>query len=43
MDAVNYHLQRISRRWRVPNRTELVARGYVLGVLKPSTWPSEPA
>lgn len=43
VDGVNYHLQRISRRWRVPNRTALVARAYVLGVLKPSTWPPEPA
>ncbi|MEU6262333.1 helix-turn-helix transcriptional regulator [Saccharopolyspora shandongensis] len=42
-DGVNYHLQRMSRRWRVPNRTALVARAYVLGVLKPAAWPPEPA
>ncbi|TDD56169.1 diguanylate cyclase [Saccharopolyspora elongata] len=43
VDGVNYHLQRMSRRWRVPNRTALVARAYVLGVLKPAAWPPEPA
>ncbi|MEV5540004.1 LuxR C-terminal-related transcriptional regulator [Saccharopolyspora shandongensis] len=42
-DGVNYHLQRMSRRWRMPNRTALVARAYVLGVLKPAAWPPEPA
>ncbi|WP_217195894.1 helix-turn-helix transcriptional regulator [Streptomyces buecherae] len=39
VDGVNYHLTRLSRRWRVPNRTALVARAYVLGVLTPGVWP----
>lgn len=39
VDGVNYHLGRLSRRWRVPNRTALVARAYVLGVLSPDDWP----
>lgn len=42
-DGVNYHLTRLSRRWGVGNRAELVARGYVLGVLAPGVWPPEPA
>ncbi|MCS0637301.1 PAS domain-containing protein [Streptomyces sp. LP05-1] len=43
VDGVNYHLTRLSRRWSVPNRTALVARAYVLGVLDPDAWPPEPA
>ncbi|WP_229356396.1 PAS domain-containing protein [Streptomyces sp. UNOB3_S3] len=39
VDGVNYHLTRLSRRWRVPNRTALVAKAYVLGVLDPGSWP----
>ncbi|MET8541872.1 LuxR C-terminal-related transcriptional regulator [Kitasatospora sp. NPDC004799] len=42
-DGVNYHLARLSRRWRVPNRTALVARAYATGVLAPNTWPPRPA
>ncbi|RKT20049.1 DNA-binding CsgD family transcriptional regulator [Streptomyces sp. 1114.5] len=42
-DGVNYHLARLSRRWRVPNRTALVARAYATGVLAADTWPPEPA
>ncbi|WP_049651749.1 helix-turn-helix transcriptional regulator [Kitasatospora sp. MY 5-36] len=42
-DGVNYHLARLSRRWRVPNRTALVARAYTTGVLAPDTWPPQPA
>ncbi|MGW1179227.1 LuxR C-terminal-related transcriptional regulator [Kitasatospora sp. NPDC002543] len=42
-DGVNYHLARLSRRWRVPNRTALVARAYATGVLAPNTWPPQPA
>ncbi|MFJ9444557.1 helix-turn-helix transcriptional regulator [Kitasatospora sp. NPDC101235] len=42
-DGVNYHLARLSRRWRVPNRTALVARAYATGVLAPDTWPPRPA
>ncbi|MFE6055912.1 helix-turn-helix transcriptional regulator [Kitasatospora sp. NPDC056446] len=38
-DGVNYHLARLSRRWRVPNRTALVARAYATGVLAAGTWP----
>ncbi|WP_190127863.1 PAS domain-containing protein [Streptomyces mashuensis] len=41
-DGVNYHLGRLSRRWRVRNRTALVARAYVLGVLDPASWPPAP-
>ncbi len=41
VDGVNYHLGRLSRRWRVPNRTALVAKAYVLGVLVPGRWPPE--
>ncbi|MGW3232580.1 response regulator transcription factor [Kitasatospora sp. NPDC001095] len=41
--GVNYHLARLSRRWRVPNRTALVARAYATGVLAPNTWPPRPA
>ncbi|MBB5937842.1 LuxR C-terminal-related transcriptional regulator [Streptomyces zagrosensis] len=39
VDGVNYHVARLSRRWRVPNRTALVARAYVLGVLSREVWP----
>lgn len=42
-DGVNYHLTRMARRWHAPNRTALVARAYVLGVLEPGTWPPRPA
>ncbi|WP_051709112.1 LuxR C-terminal-related transcriptional regulator [Streptomyces sp. NRRL S-350] len=42
-DGVNYHLARLSRRWRVPNRTALVARAYATGVLAADTWPPVPA
>ncbi|MEV5239604.1 PAS domain-containing protein [Streptomyces cinnamoneus] len=43
VDGVNYHLSRLSRRWRVSNRTALVAKAYVLGVLEPGRWPPAPA
>lgn len=43
LDGVNYHLSRLTRRWRVPNRTALVARAYATGVLAPGTWPPQPA
>ncbi|MFD0411367.1 helix-turn-helix transcriptional regulator [Kitasatospora sp. NPDC127116] len=42
-DGVNYHLARLTRRWRVPNRTALVARAYATGVLAPGAWPPRPA
>ncbi|MFJ1609014.1 helix-turn-helix transcriptional regulator [Streptomyces sp. NPDC088253] len=42
-DGVNYHLARLSRRWGVKNRTALVARAYVKGVLSPQAWPPAPA
>lgn len=42
VDGVNYHLTRLSKRWNVPNRTALVARAYVLGVLDASVWPPRP-
>ncbi|MEU5211141.1 PAS domain-containing protein [Streptomyces sp. NPDC020742] len=43
VDGVNYHLTRLSRRWRVQGRTALVAKAYVLGVLSPESWPPAPA
>ncbi|MFI5520216.1 PAS domain-containing protein [Streptomyces platensis] len=43
VDGVNYHLTRLSRRWRVQGRTALVARAYVLGVLSADSWPPAPA
>ncbi|AZM57045.1 diguanylate cyclase [Streptomyces sp. WAC 01529] len=39
VDGVNYHLTRLCRRLRAPNRTALVARAYVLGLLDPTAWP----
>ncbi|MBW5420341.1 PAS domain-containing protein [Streptomyces sp. BG9H] len=39
VDGVNYHLTRLCRRFRAPNRTALVARAYVLGLLAPTAWP----
>ncbi|WP_181138495.1 PAS domain-containing protein [Streptomyces sp. Ru73] len=39
VDGVNYHLTRLTRRFRVPNRTALIARAYTLGLLSPTTWP----
>ncbi|MFE0178775.1 PAS domain-containing protein [Streptomyces sp. NPDC059002] len=41
-DGVNYHLVRLCRRFEVPNRTALVARAYVLGLLSPTAWPPAP-
>ncbi|MEU9116558.1 hypothetical protein AB0D04_33630 [Streptomyces sp. NPDC048483] len=41
-DGVNYHLTRLGRRLHTPNRTALVARAYVLGLLSPTAWPPEP-
>ncbi|MEU6679965.1 PAS domain-containing protein [Streptomyces sp. NPDC046925] len=38
-DGVTYHLRRLTERWGAANRTELVARAYVLGVLTPGVWP----
>ncbi|MEU2790450.1 PAS domain-containing protein [Streptomyces sp. NPDC007100] len=43
VDGVNYHLTRLSRRWRVQGRAALVAKAYVLGVLAPGVWPPAPA
>ncbi|MER5833661.1 PAS domain S-box protein [Streptomyces sp. NPDC002130] len=40
-DGVTYHLRRLSSRWHASNRTELVARAYALGVLRPGVWPPE--
>ncbi|WP_328314627.1 PAS domain-containing protein [Streptomyces sp. NBC_00442] len=39
VDGVNYHLARLSQRWRVQGRTALVAKAYALGVLAPGHWP----
>ncbi|MFF3564885.1 LuxR C-terminal-related transcriptional regulator [Streptomyces sp. NPDC002574] len=38
-DGVNYHLTRLCRVLRVPNRTALVAKAYALGLLRPACWP----
>ncbi len=43
VDGVNYHLTRLTRRYRVPNRTALIARAYTLGLLSPTAWPPAPA
>jgi DNA-binding CsgD family transcriptional regulator len=43
VDGVNYHLTRLSQRWRVQGRTALVAKAYALGVLSPGHWPPVPA
>jgi PAS domain S-box-containing protein len=42
-DGVTYHLTRLCRRFGVPNRTALVAKAYVTGVLDPTSWPPAPA
>ncbi|GGX30209.1 PAS domain S-box protein [Streptomyces lomondensis] len=42
-DGVTYHLRRLSSRWNAANRTELVARAYAVGVLRPGVWPPEAA
>lgn len=39
VDGVNYHVSRLGRRLGAGNRTALVARAYVLGVLDVSAWP----
>lgn len=41
VDGVNYHLSRLCRMLKVPNRTALVAKAYVLGLLRPSSWPPD--
>lgn len=41
--GVNYHLTSLTRRWHVPNRTALVARAYITGVLAPDVWPPSPS
>ncbi|MEU6825474.1 PAS domain-containing protein [Streptomyces atriruber] len=41
VDGVNYHLTRLCRRLQVPNRTALVARAYVLGLLDAQAWPPQ--
>ncbi|MEU8970512.1 PAS domain-containing protein [Streptomyces monashensis] len=40
-DGVTYHLRRLSARWSAANRTELVARAYASGVLRPGVWPPQ--
>ena len=39
VDGVNYHLTRLSQRWRVRGRTALVAKAYALGILAPGQRP----
>ncbi|WP_269854658.1 PAS domain-containing protein [Streptomyces sp. RPT161] len=41
-DGVNYHLKRLCTLLDASNRTALVARAYVLGLLDPGTWPPAP-
>ncbi|MFI6360655.1 LuxR C-terminal-related transcriptional regulator [Streptomyces sp. NPDC050743] len=41
VDGVNYHLARLCRMLKVPNRTALVAKAYVLGLLHPTSWPPD--
>ncbi|MFF4293956.1 LuxR C-terminal-related transcriptional regulator [Streptomyces vinaceus] len=43
VDGVNYHVTRLCRRLRVPNRPALIARAYVLGLLDPAAWPPRAA
>jgi PAS domain S-box-containing protein len=38
-DGVNYHLNRLIDRFRVPNRVALIARAYSLGIFDPTAWP----
>ncbi|MGW2932743.1 helix-turn-helix transcriptional regulator [Streptomyces sp. NPDC001156] len=40
-DGVNYHLSRLCCMLKVPNRTALVAKAYVLGLLRPTSWPPD--
>jgi DNA-binding CsgD family transcriptional regulator len=37
--GVEYHVSKMMERFRVPNRTALVARAYALGILRPEIWP----
>ncbi|MGW7001263.1 LuxR C-terminal-related transcriptional regulator [Streptomyces sp. NPDC054933] len=41
-DGVNYHLKRLCTLVGATNRTALVARAYVLGLLDPGVWPPAP-
>jgi DNA-binding CsgD family transcriptional regulator len=41
VDGVNYHVGRLCRRLGATNRTALVARAYVLGVLDSAAWPPQ--
>ncbi|MEN3615700.1 LuxR C-terminal-related transcriptional regulator [Plantactinospora sp. ZYX-F-223] len=37
--GVSYHIGRLLRRFRVPNRTALVGRAYSLGIFDSGSWP----
>jgi DNA-binding CsgD family transcriptional regulator len=37
--TVTHHIGKMMNRVEASNRTELVARGYALGVLRPMEWP----
>jgi DNA-binding CsgD family transcriptional regulator len=37
--TVTHHIGKMLDRVEASNRTELVARGYALGVLRPQDWP----
>jgi DNA-binding CsgD family transcriptional regulator len=37
--GVEYHIGRLLRRFRVPNRTALVGRAYSLGIFDSGSWP----
>ncbi|GLZ29698.1 hypothetical protein Lesp02_18880 [Lentzea sp. NBRC 105346] len=38
-DGVTYHLTQLTKRFKVPNRTALVARAYTLNLLDSHAWP----
>nr|AAK83173.1 putative response regulator [Streptomyces viridochromogenes Tue57] len=37
--GVEYHVSKMMERFRVPNRTALVAKAYALGILRSEVWP----
>jgi PAS domain S-box-containing protein len=43
VDGVNYHVARLCRRLGAANRTAVVARAYVIGVLDVAAWPPRAA
>ncbi len=37
--GVEYHVGRMLRKFKAPNRAALVSRAYSMGVLSPGCWP----